>query len=303
MGSSFHPDVKYVVPNHRVFAQEFQDLLFAFGDARFCARDTLELVEDAVRTELRRLAFTGLGAALTRLDAKAIHRLNNHFKECRIPRRLPLHRYGDPLTGATDSPYDPAFNGILSHWTDRLFYKLKFVMSQQDSLVLLHSKTAVFTKSQSRSPDPNIQGTERSTLFKQWLGLPCSDADLAALSHLTWELTGQLVQTALVRKHYNQLQLNGDNPCPLSWCDAKHWMDALGHGVATALTIPCSEYQAIVLIQEITKYIKRLASQKHKWRPTADCLLPHHIYAALDDLRARGWGGQHRLRAGLFDSM
>lgn len=176
-------------------------------------------------------------------------------------------------------------------------------MSPHDFLILAHNRTAVFTKSQSSSSDPNIQGADRATLFKSWIGLPCSDADLAALSHLTWELTGQLVQTALLRKHHTQLQLEGHNPCSLSWSDEKHWMDAIGHGIATALAIPCSDHQALALGSDIRRYINRMNFLKHNWRPTSDCLLPHHIYAALDHLRATGWGGEHRLRAGLFDSM
>lgn len=105
-------NIKARTLQHRLFGQEIQCIMHSFGETRFCARDTLELVEDAVRDAVRRVAIAAAAFAaeqqqqqhllssartttpakgpvvlqvwhvahLLRRDARAIHRLNDSVK-------------------------------------------------------------------------------------------------------------------------------------------------------------------------------------------------------------------------------
>lgn len=56
-GNVITGNIKKVVPQHRYFGNEVQCLMHAFGEVRHCAREVLELVEDAVRMATRNAAI------------------------------------------------------------------------------------------------------------------------------------------------------------------------------------------------------------------------------------------------------
>ncbi|KAI0563401.1 Transcription initiation factor IID subunit 13 [Gracilaria domingensis] len=301
LGTPFLPDVKLVAPHSRVFAKEFQCLLFSFGDVRFCARDTLELVEDCVRDEVRRIAPGGLSAICSRLDTRGMYRLNNYFKACQMNRRVPIPRHGDPFTSFSDPFHDGLSPDPLAYWSEKLLQSLRYSMSPVEFTYLVHSKSISFAKYESFSPDPKIRGIERATLFKEWLATSCAEQDIPAVAHLTWELTGQLVQTALLCRYNCELQSQLPSASSFTWSKERHCLEALSHGIGTALTIPCSELHAARLMTEIRWFINRPYTRRFHLRSRADGLMPRHIYAALSQLKERGWGGKASLRAGLFD--
>lgn len=103
-GTPVPSDVKVPSQAGRIFGHEIQCMMHAFGEARACTRDSLELVEDAVRDTVRRIAFDALALAeeagaesstgdlisvcvdahhvafLIRHDSRATYRLNQALK-------------------------------------------------------------------------------------------------------------------------------------------------------------------------------------------------------------------------------
>lgn len=301
---------KYVNPQSRVFGKEFQSLIHAFGDIRYCARETLELVEDSIRQEVRRIAPGGLRAVCSRLNAKALSRLNRYFKSCDIGIRIPVRHYYQPLVSLADSLLETSLPPEFVHAVDwqahcmwRLLQAFRLFMPDRELTELIKCKEVSFTKGESRSEDPKIYGIARVVLFKDWIGVPVTNEHLFALSHLAWELVGQLIQVALLQRHHAEQKRDNENPSSRHWSQERHMMEALGHGISTAIAVPCTDLQAKDLWGEIELLIGRLLAEKSLMRAKSNGLLPTHIYAALDYLKDHGWGGQCRMRAGLFDIM
>lgn len=115
-------NVRTTAINKRVFGQEIQCLMHAFGEVRFCARDVLEIVEDTVRERVRQVAIDAADRAVEiaecaggtplmmksrvivtvphvahslRRNPHAIQRLNACFD-------LPGQKPGSEVTGATE---------------------------------------------------------------------------------------------------------------------------------------------------------------------------------------------------------
>lgn len=98
-------DIKNTNVVRRLFGQEIQCVMHSFGETRACSRDTLELVEDAVRVAVRRVIgeaasiadFDGVGGPVTlevqhiahiiRRDPRAMYRFNQTI-------RLAAEQYG-----------------------------------------------------------------------------------------------------------------------------------------------------------------------------------------------------------------
>jgi hypothetical protein len=57
-------NLKTTTLQRRLFGQEIQCLMHAFGEVRFCARDVLEMVEDAVRERVRQVALQAADRAV-----------------------------------------------------------------------------------------------------------------------------------------------------------------------------------------------------------------------------------------------
>lgn len=99
-GAPVPADVKATNVVRRLFGQEIQCVMHAFGETRACARDTLELVEDAVRDGVRRVLVEAVAVAelertsqmtetqvhvrhvahVIRRDARAMYRFNQTLK-------------------------------------------------------------------------------------------------------------------------------------------------------------------------------------------------------------------------------
>lgn len=103
-GAPVPADVKPTMVVRRLFGQEIQCVMHAFGETRACARDTLELVEDAVRDAVRRVVVEAVAFArheaaempsrahgnlelevrhvahVIRRDARAMYRFNQTLK-------------------------------------------------------------------------------------------------------------------------------------------------------------------------------------------------------------------------------
>ena len=310
------------LPN-RLFGPEIQSIMHACGEVRFCARPVLEMVEDAARDVVLRAAKEAVdiadGSKVTidhisigiNKDIAAIQRLNKTLKSFQdekreqgqpsisatLPRKIQDWIYD--LSYLTDEParVERRYHMIPNVETIRSYRAMemcKVLMKPSDFEYLRNCRevTLIRDKSSSSALKNTAGRFNRFDLFKEWIGLKhrpnvnFSDEVIVALGHLAWEAVGNITQTALMVKHFNDSAEELLNPRSINWTHPRHVITALGHGLIAALMVPLSEHQVMRLINEIVELVRlrQVGANIHLRENdfmSSQCLTPANIREAL----------------------
>lgn len=309
-------DVKYVVQSKRLFGQEIQCLIHAFGEVRYCSRSVLELVEDAVRDVVVRVArhatrggtlsVHGVAECLQR-DSRAINRLNQSLKRSAEAKSKPvkiapvskpwdiiaeLGNINDPVAEQPIHEKTLLPSDMHTHCSYRAWVTFRRAMGTAQYLDFAACREMTLVRQESRSRAAHVRGTLRINLFRDWLNLPkdiiAPDEVLFALGHVAWEAIGGITQAALVHRYYDDLSKGFCDPRASHWTYGRHLVAALAYGLGTGIMVPLTDSQAAVLRQEIDNFTEVLQTEANKWRgyvhASSPCLLPCHIREALRKL-------------------
>lgn len=291
-----------------MFGHEIQCLMHAFGEVRYCARDVLVLVEDAVRDVVLRVALearegdeypvSNLSRCL-QPNPHAIARLNLALRATTVPRQATAKRSTDIILDLSGESERPSELHAYPSW--RAGHAFRSAMAAAQFSEFLACKTLNMVRHESRSSYAKIRGTPRIILFKEWLGLPnLSDQALHVLGHVAWEAIGILTQTALMGRYWHDLSAGFADPRSSQWTYGRHLLAGLAYGLASGIMVQVTDFQVAELKTEIDAYVVVTAGGGGKWRgyehASSPCLLPTHINEALRRLTGRkdcvfGWRG------------
>lgn len=129
--------------------------------------------------------------------------------------------------------------------------------------------------------------------FRDWLDAPhplaLSDDVLVLLAHVATEVVGLLTQHALLIKYAQNLAAGRYDPRSPNWSNYRHLMNALNHGLATAVLVPVTDHQLTKIMNEFTQlfaYNSKFINSA--WTPHIHCtdpqLQPSHINEAYRQL-------------------
>ena len=330
-GMPIPADIKATKVFRRLFGQEIQCVMHSFGETRACTRDTLELVEDAVRATVRCVIAEAAAlhgpttdggpvllevkhiAHIIRRDPRAMYRLNQTIRLAaeqygNRPEAAELRKYcknraelkpWESIAALADLTSDDGnFERNLHYMQDpwkyctwRAYHVFRGLMPTPTFNDYLKCRSTNLVTGVSRSQWSKIVDQPRFMMFQRWLDVSERDdvkitlPALYALGHIAWEAIGVLTQTALIQQHFNDVAAGrGEYRCT-GWSYTRHLLAALGHGIATAVLVPLTDAQLILLKQEVEK-LPMLAVMGHDyWRGNktnpAKSLLPTHIREAL----------------------
>lgn len=320
----FAPDVNGIIPPsrptalpNRLFGPEIQSIMHACGEVRFCARPVLEMVEDAARDVALRAAKEAVDIANGNKvtidhisigiskDTAAIRRLNETLKSFQDAKgeQVQSHNYAtfprkmrDWINDLSYLPDEPRRHPMTSSmetvcsWHAKAMCKM--LMKPSDFEHLRKCQEVSLVRDKSSSSALKNTGFKRFDLFKEWIGLKdrpqanFSDEVIAALGHIAWEAIGKLTQTALMVKHFNDSAEEVLNPTSINWTHSRHVVNALGHGLTTAVMVPLPEHQARRLMQDMEKLVRlhqidgRVHLRENGFM-SSQCLTPANIREAL----------------------
>ena len=328
-------DIKPTNVVRRLFGQEIQCVMHSFGETRACTRDTLELVEDAVRATVRCVIAEAVAlhgpsadggpavlevkhiAHIIRRDARAMYRLNQTI-------RLAAEQYGnrkeanelrnycknraelkpwEAIAALADLTEDPNGAGagterqqhyMQDPWkycTWRAYHVFRGLMPAPTFNDYVKCRSTNLVTGVCRSQWTKIVDQPRFMMFRRWLDLNERDEvkislpALYALGHIAWEAIGVLTQTALIQQHFDDINAGiGEYRC-VGWSYARHLLAALGHGIATAVLVPLTDAQLLLLRQEVERLPMLALMGQEYWRGNktnaSKTLLPKHIREAL----------------------
>lgn len=344
--------VRTTTLQRRLFGQEIQCLMHSFGEVRHCARDVLEIMEDAVRKRVREVALAaadrvlelaeqqGMHAGLyksripvsvsqiaysLRRDSRAVNRLNQIFEtmasktvdqtaveKLKARRTRPAETTWELVRELSVLP-DPSEAREQAHgsssgwWAERVSrqqtdvyhqctYRAHVVFQKNMGKTQLQEfyncRSVSFTRQESRSRAPTVQGKPRVQLFRDWLDLGAKenvyvpDDAVYALGQVAWETVGMLTQTALMHRHFDEIARGNGDPRSSEWSIGRHVLSAVGYGIAQAVMVPLTEQQALSLDEELIRFDTPVSSQMPtRWRgfgkPSTPCLLPCHLREAV----------------------
>lgn len=276
--------------------------MHAFGEVRYCARDVLQMVEDAVREAIIRLATSAHASSdgLNILsvsqvicgDARAVARMNQSLKASHVETRVqPRERTWDILS---DFCLGEKLNvaDIHAHCSWRALHAFRASMTTQEFQDFAMCRSVTLVRQTSRSRASRVRGMQRIILFREWLSLPkeweVSDDVLHALGHIAWESIGELTQTALTVRYFDDLKKGHADPRSSGWTHGRHLIAAVAYGLGTGIMVPLTEVQAAGLRNEMDAFMSGGAA---RWRgyvyASSRCLLPCHVTEALRRLESR----------------
>lgn len=279
--------------------------MHAFGEVRYCARPVLELVEDAVRACVLRVArgayekgdltVAGVARALGG-DLHSVARFNQATKDVQ-KEKIPYQPAAwELLTDISDVfPVEERTPDLQFLATWPVQHAFSNAMGLQSFQELYRCRETKFVEGQSRSRAPRIRGVSRLVLFRQWLSLPSSwnvgDDVFYALGHIAWECVGIVTQTALMVRYWDDFAAGVGDPRRMDWTYGRHVIAALAYGLSTAVLIPLTDLQAASLKKEIDTYCTVSQTGANRWKgytnASSPCLLPMHVREALRRLESR----------------
>lgn len=305
------PIVKQTCLARRLFGREIQALMHAFGEVRHCARDVLELVEDAARdvvvAVLHRTAAAGdvtVASVTANLpnDPRASYRMRQTLKLCAdgidpAPSALgPNHlmdavpifqhswEYFAELGNLSSSSLPVATfpqSDVQQLCSWRALHAFRIVMGESAFTDFLKCRAVVFVRADSRARQqpPKSRAKPPVALFREWLGpalkyLNVNDAAIMALGHIAWEAVGLITQTALLNRYFDDLARGIGDPRAKEWAYPRHLIAALAHGLGCAILVPLTEFQAIGLRQEIETFFSYSPTITKGWRAHSNASSP-----------------------------
>ena len=330
-GMPIPADIKVTNVVKRLFGQEIQCVMHSFGETRACTRDTLELVEDAVRAAVRCVIAEAVAvhgptsdggpvvlevkhiAHIIRRDPRAMYRLNQTIRSAadqygNRPEAAELRKYSktraelkpwESIAALADLTSDESSTERQQHYmqdpwkycTWRAYHVFRSLMPAPTFNDYMKCRSTNLVTGISRSQWSKIVDQPRFMIFRRWLDLSERDEVkislpvLYALGHIAWECIGVLTQTALIQQHFDDINAGrGEYRC-VGWSYARHLLAALGHGIATAVLVPLTDAQLILLKQEVEKLPMLALMSQDYWRgsktTSSKSLLPAHIREAL----------------------
>eukprot|EP00171_Calliarthron_tuberculosum_P015474 IDg15474t1 len=281
-GAPVPADVKPTMLTRRLFGQEIQCVMHAFGETRACARDTLELVEDAVRDAVRRVVVEAVEFARDEAERAppsqnqaclSLSSRPNDEAEIRsclknkavlkpweaIAELAKLPTNTEPEADRVNNERQ-LMNDPWKYCTWKAYHMFRNLMPALMFNDYVKCRNTYLVLGYSRSQFESINSRPRIFLFQKWLDVSQSKmnvkmglATMHALGHIAWECVGILTQTALVQKHFDDIAKGLGDPRAKGWTHARHILAALGHGIATAVLIPLSDTQLVYLRQEVER--------------------------------------------------
>lgn len=272
-------------------------------------------MEDAVRSVVHRVAQRACDLAadercevalrhvahFLRRDPHATQRLNESMKN--VSEQLPAFSLDKPAVAtprpwemilqlgeleAVDAPPEKlsAMNDLHSLCIRRALQVYRLTMAPQQFKDFLVCRGTSLVLQDSRTRTTKVRGVQKIALFKEWLcqkGNALTDEALYALGHVTWEVIGAITQSSLVLRYYDDLAQGIGDPRSAHWSYSRHLIEALGHGVGTAILVPLTYIQSNSLRKEVESYasfLKRNMWKSHTYA-SSPCLLPKHVKEAL----------------------
>lgn len=182
-------------------------------------------------------------------------------------------------------------NDVMSLCSWKALHAFRTAMGSQQFQDFATCRGVTLVRQTSRSRAPNILDQPRIVLFREWLNLPeksglrLPDETLFALGHVAWEAVGLITQTALLHRYFDDLAKGYGDPKASCWSYGRHLVSALSYGLGTAILVPLTDVQAVILRQEIDAYLLAMQGGSQRWRgyskASSRCLLPHHLREAL----------------------